>query len=101
MARGKQPSRPQRAPKVHRAVVTHTVDDFEAAFWPDESPVDNAVVMTMGALHEGHAALIRAARKQVGREGRVAVTVFVNPLQFGPSEDLDRYPRTLEENTIA
>ncbi|MEV8326396.1 pantoate--beta-alanine ligase [Kitasatospora sp. NPDC056731] len=98
MARGKQPVRAQRAPKIHRAVVTRTVDDFEAAFWPDERPVDNAVVMTMGALHEGHAALIRAARKQVGQEGRVAVTVFVNPLQFGPAEDLERYPRSLDED---
>ncbi|MFJ8432927.1 pantoate--beta-alanine ligase [Kitasatospora sp. NPDC094019] len=98
MARGKQPGRTQHAPKVHRAVVTHTVDDFESAFWPDEQPVDNAVVMTMGALHEGHAALIRAARKQVGRDGRVAVTVFVNPLQFGAGEDLERYPRALDED---
>lgn len=98
MARGKQPNKAHRAPKVHRAVVTRTVDDFEAAFWPDERPVDNAVVMTMGALHEGHAALVRAARKQVGPEGRVAVTVFVNPLQFGAGEDLDRYPRTLDED---
>ncbi|WP_380278421.1 pantoate--beta-alanine ligase [Kitasatospora purpeofusca] len=98
MARGKQPGKAQRAPKVHRAVITHTVDDFEAAFWPDEQPVDNAVVMTMGALHEGHAALIRAARKQVGRDGRVAVTVFVNPLQFGAGEDLERYPRALDED---
>ncbi|KJY39721.1 MULTISPECIES: pantoate--beta-alanine ligase [unclassified Streptomyces] len=98
MARGKQPGKAQHAPKVHRAVVTRTVDDFESAFWPDEQPVDNAVVMTMGALHEGHAALIRAARKQVGREGRVAVTVFVNPLQFGAGEDLERYPRTLDDD---
>ncbi|WP_019549285.1 pantoate--beta-alanine ligase [Streptomyces sulphureus] len=57
---------------------------------------ERAVVMTMGALHEGHAALIRAARERVGLHGRVVVTVFVNPLQFGPGEDLDRYPRTLE-----
>ncbi|MDH6576739.1 pantoate--beta-alanine ligase [Kitasatospora sp. MAP5-34] len=92
MSRGKQPS---KAPKVRKAVLTHTIADFEPAFWPDEQPVDNAVVMTMGALHEGHAALIRAARKQVGADGRVAVTVFVNPLQFGEGEDLDRYPRTL------
>ncbi len=54
------------------------------------------VVMTMGALHEGHATLVRAARARVGAEGLVVVTVFVNPLQFGAGEDLDRYPRTLE-----
>ncbi|HEX5497330.1 MAG TPA: pantoate--beta-alanine ligase, partial [Mycobacteriales bacterium] len=51
------------------------------------------VVMTMGALHEGHAANIRAARACCGT---VVVTVFVNPTQFGPGEDLDRYPRTLD-----
>ncbi|MFI8305193.1 pantoate--beta-alanine ligase [Streptomyces sp. NPDC085927] len=55
-----------------------------------------AVVMTMGALHEGHATLIRAARDLAGAEGEVVVTVFVNPLQFGEGEDLDRYPRTLD-----
>jgi pantoate--beta-alanine ligase len=54
------------------------------------------VVMTMGALHEGHATLVRAARARVGAEGLVVVTVFVNPLQVGAGEDLDRYPRTLE-----
>ncbi|GAA2231613.1 MULTISPECIES: pantoate--beta-alanine ligase [Kitasatospora] len=93
--RGKQQA---KAPKARKVELTHTVADFEAAFWPDEQPVDNAVVMTMGALHEGHASLIRAARKQVGHDGRVAVTVFVNPLQFGAGEDLDRYPRTLAED---
>jgi len=55
-----------------------------------------AVVMTMGALHEGHATLIRTAREITGPGGEVVVTVFVNPLQFGAGEDLDRYPRTLE-----
>ncbi|QHC30665.1 pantoate--beta-alanine ligase [Streptomyces sp. HF10] len=55
-----------------------------------------AVVMTMGALHEGHATLVRRAREIAGPDGEVVVTVFVNPLQFGAGEDLDRYPRTLE-----
>ena len=54
-----------------------------------------AVVMTMGALHDGHAALLAEARERVGPDGSVVLTIFVNPLQFGPSEDFERYPRTL------
>lgn len=57
-----------------------------------------AVVMTMGALHEGHGELVREARSVVGPQGNVIVTDFVNPLQFGAGEDFDRYPRTLEED---
>ena len=55
-----------------------------------------AVVMTMGALHDGHAELVRAARRRVGEQGRIIVTDFVNPTQFAPGEDFERYPRTLE-----
>ena len=57
-----------------------------------------AVVMTMGALHEGHAELMRRARECVGADGTVIVTVFVNPTQFGAGEDFDKYPRTLESD---
>jgi pantoate--beta-alanine ligase len=54
-----------------------------------------AVVMTMGALHEGHAQLVRAARAEADA---VVVTIFLNPLQFAAGEDLDRYPKTFESD---
>ncbi|HVD95559.1 MAG TPA: pantoate--beta-alanine ligase [Candidatus Limnocylindria bacterium] len=54
------------------------------------------LVPTMGALHKAHAELIRVAREAAGQDGEVVVTVFVNPLQFEPGSDYERYPR-LEE----
>ncbi len=73
---------------VHRAAELHT----ELAEWRDRRE-SIALVPTMGNLHAGHLSLVRKAR-QLGE--CVVVSVFVNPLQFGPSEDFERYPRTLE-----
>ena len=72
-------------------VVAHTRTELAAARPGMLAPV--AVVMTMGALHAGHVRLIEVARE---RAESVLVTIFVNPLQFGAGEDLDRYPRTLD-----
>ena len=56
------------------------------------------LVPTMGALHEGHRALLRRARQVAIPNGAVVVSVFVNPLQFGAGEDFGRYPRTLDRD---
>jgi|SRR4051812_23177073 pantoate--beta-alanine ligase len=72
--------------------VAHTRAEIAAVrkdWWDQRASV--AVVMTMGALHAGHTELIRRARD---RSDKVVVTNFLNPLQFVPGEDLDKYPRT-------
>src|SRR6266550_3048194 len=56
------------------------------------------LVPTMGALHKAHAELIRVAREKTGKDGEVVVSIFVNPLQFGPGSDYERYPRPEKED---
>lgn len=55
-------------------------------------------VPTMGYLHAGHLSLTQVARKQVGKTGKVVVSIYVNPTQFGPKEDLAKYPRDLKRD---
>jgi pantoate--beta-alanine ligase len=55
-------------------------------------------VPTMGYLHAGHMSLVRVARRQVGKVGKVVVSIYVNPTQFGPKEDFSRYPRDLKRD---
>jgi pantoate--beta-alanine ligase len=76
--------------------LVHTREDLASAL--DEVAGEIAVVMTMGALHEGHRELMRQARE---RSAFVLVTIFVNPLQFGPGEDFEKYPRTLDDDLEA
>ena len=59
------------------------------------------LVPTMGALHEGHLSLIRKAREIAGPHGTVAVSIFVNPIQFDRASDLEAYPRPMESDLAA
>ncbi len=59
------------------------------------------LVPTMGALHEGHLSLIRKAREVAGPQGTVAVSIFVNPIQFDRASDLEAYPRPMETDLAA
>jgi pantoate--beta-alanine ligase len=80
-------------------IVANTRAELKGARDKLAGPV--VLVPTMGALHDGHRALLRRARALAGPGGTVAVSIFVNPLQFGPTEDLDKYPRTLDQDLAA
>src|SRR5476651_1688298 len=55
-------------------------------------------VPTMGYLHAGHVSLVKRARQAVGKSGKVVVSIYVNPTQFAPTEDLSKYPRDLKRD---
>src|SRR5258708_6342718 len=57
-------------------------------------------VPTMGCLHQGHLSLVSTVRKHIGQNGVVVLSIYVNPTQFGPTEDFSKYPRTLKSDSM-
>src|SRR5271165_2778284 len=88
--------RQAKATKAPIPMLVRTRKGLSAARAALPGPV--VLVPTMGALHDGHRSPLRLARDLAGPGGSVLVSVFVNPLQFGPAEDYDRYPRPLDRD---
>ena len=79
-----------------RPIVLNTVAEVDA--WVEKETTPIAAVLTMGALHQGHAELVRFAKANTPIGTRVIATIFVNPTQFNSSSDLAEYPRTLDSD---
>src|SRR5579863_5807279 len=73
-----------------------TMQRLAKKWWREGKAI--GLVPTMGYLHEGHISLVRDARKRVGKNGQVVVSIYVNPTQFGPAEDFSKYPRDLKRD---